>query len=76
MAKAKTPEKPRNPQDATLRNVRAANKRLDNIGENQIRFVATQNDLKQRVAALEEGLAKVTTRLDMMTTRLASYLAG
>jgi uncharacterized coiled-coil protein SlyX len=55
----KTPKK-RNPQDATLRNTRAADKRLDALEAKQAEKQAEQD---ARIASLETGLAAVVAKL-------------
>lgn len=53
MAKAKT--KRRNQQDATLRNVRAANKRIDKLA-------ADLDQLREQVAALQHAKDEAATK--------------
>lgn len=55
--------KKRKPQDATLRNVRAANKRLDYIGENQMLFASGLNELRDRVTSLEKQVTRLLVGL-------------
>jgi uncharacterized protein involved in exopolysaccharide biosynthesis len=63
---SKAKPKKRNPNDATLRNVRAASRKLEVIRQHVAVLIADWNTLEARVSELEKRLSRMDAKLSKL----------